>query len=316
MIDSVGNPRDQQNLQRLRRVLENQLNKEARARGVDSQLIRKQYVFALFFKRLFRADEPGWMLLGGNALLIRTGGGRFTRDIDLARDTPWEDPASVLDELQVLTNNGNDLDPFRFRLDRIDPHAEPDAFGYGTATTKIPVTVWLGNRMFDTFVIDITHRRHVHGPVDLLPLSPVIEHETLQSLPRVPVVAVENHLADKICAMYEPHGRNRDRPSTRYRDLADIVRIIQAADIDAGRLTGNLHHEQQRRQIVLPRQLLAPSPQWEKGFATAAKNFAEYPTEYHQLPASLRYAGDCLNPLLSGEITAGRWNARAQVWET
>lgn len=312
MIDSVGNPRDQQNLQRLRRVLENQLNKEARARGVDSQLIRKQYVFALFFKRLFRADEPGWMLLGGNALLIRTGGGRFTRDIDLARDTPWEDPASVLDELQVLTNNGNDLDPFRFRLDRIDPHAEPDAFGYGTATTKIPVTVWLGNRMFDTFVIDITHRRHVHGPVDLLPLSPVIEHETLQSLPRVPVVAVENHLADKICAMYEPHGRNRDRPSTRYRDLADVVRIIQAVDIDAGRLTGNLHHEQQRRQIVLPRQLLAPSPQWEKGFATAAKNFAEY----HQLPASLRYAGDCLNPLLSGEITAGRWNARAQVWET
>lgn len=144
----------------------------------------------------------------------------------------------------------------------------------------------------------------------------MIEHETLQSLPRVPVVAVENHLADKICAMYEPHGRNRDRPSTRYRDLADVVRIIQAVDIDAGRLTGNLHHEQQRRQIVLPRQLLAPSPQWEKGFATAAKNFAEYPTEYHQLPASLRYAGDCLNPLLSGEITAGRWNARAQVWET
>ena len=36
--------------------------------------VRKQYVFTLFFKRLFRTEEVNWMLLGGNALLIRAGG--------------------------------------------------------------------------------------------------------------------------------------------------------------------------------------------------------------------------------------------------
>lgn len=44
----------------------------------------------------------------------------------------------------------------------------------------------------------------------------VIEPETLADLPTVPVVAVENHLDDKIRAMYELHGRNKDQPSTRY----------------------------------------------------------------------------------------------------
>lgn len=221
--------------------------------------MRKQYVFALFFKRFFPGEDHNWMLLGGNALLIRAGGGRFTRDIDLARDTSWEDPEPVKDELQLLVDAGDQLDPFRFELGEIDPHSDPDSFGYGSKTAKITVTVWLGNRAFDTFVIDITNRRHDHGPVDMLPLSPVIEHETLANLPDIPVVAVENHLADKICAMYELHGRNKEEPSTRYRDLADIVRLISSSAIDASRLHEVLGHEQQRRGIVLPQQLHAPS---------------------------------------------------------
>lgn len=44
----------------------------------------------------------------------------------------------------------------------------------------------------------------------------VIEPETLADLPTVPVVAVENHLDDKIRARYELHGRNKDQPSTCY----------------------------------------------------------------------------------------------------
>lgn len=306
--------RNQQNLQRLRKNLANQINTVARGKGVDPQLVRKQYVFALFFKRVFPGDDPTWMLLGGNALLIRAGGGRFTRDIDLARGISWEDPEPVKDELQLLVDAGDQLDPFRFELGEIDPHSDPDSFGYGSKTAKITVTVWLGNRAFDTFVIDITNRRHDHGPVDMLPLSPVIEHETLANLPDIPVVAVENHLADKICAMYELHGRNKEEPSTRYRDLADIVRLISSSAIDAARLHEVLGHEQQRRGIVLPQQLHAPSPRWAEAFPRAAKDFAEYPVTYHHLGASLTYAGACVNPVLSGNISAGRWDPDSQLW--
>lgn len=315
MTHDASSSQNQQNLQRLRKLLANQISAVARGKGVDPQLVRKQYVFALFFKRIFHDDSHSWMLLGGNALLIRAGGGRFTRDIDLARDTSWEDPEPVRDELQALVDSGDQIDPFRFNLDGIDPHSDPDSFGYGSKTAKITVTVWLGNRIFDTFVIDITNRRPAHGPVDMLPLSPVIEHDTLTGLPRIPVVAVENHLADKICAMYELHGRNKDEPSTRYRDLADIVRLIEVSRIDATRLRDVLGHEQQRRRLSLPRQLRAPSPQWESGFSRAAQDFAEYPVAYHQLEASLTYAGSCVNPVLDGAITAGQWDPYSRLWE-
>lgn len=316
MTPNAGSSGNQQNLQRLRKILANQINTVARGKGVDPQLVRKQYVFALFFKRIFHGDDHTWMLLGGNALLIRAGGGRFTRDIDLARDISWEDPEPVKDELQLLVDAGAQLDPFRFELGEIDPHSDPDSFGYGSKTAKITVTVWLGNRVFDTFVIDITNRRHAHGPVDMLPLSPVIEHDTLLDLPRVPVVAVENHLADKICAMYELHGRNNDQPSTRYRDLADIVRLIESSRIDAARLREVLGHEQQRRSISLPQHLHAPSPRWASEFPRAAQDFAEYRADYHQLDVSLTYAGACVNPVLSGEIIAGRWEPTSRSWQT
>lgn len=251
----IGGDQEYRNFQQLRRILANQINTVARGKGVDPQLVRKQYVFALFFKRIFAGDNHNWMLLGGNALLIRTGGGRFTKDVDLARDSDWEEPKLVWAELHELVNgtSSTDLgDPFHFELGAIDPHSDPDSFGYGSKTAKVSVTVWLGNRIFDTFVVDITNRRHIHGPVDVLPLSPVISHESLRNLPQIPVVAVENHLADKICAMFELHGRSRDQTSTRFRDLADIVRLIESSWIDIGRLSEVLWHEQRRRGISLP----------------------------------------------------------------
>lgn len=315
MTREVDENQNRQNLQRLRKILANKITIVARGKGVDPQLVRKQYVFALFFKRLFRTEEVNWMLLGGNALLIRAGGGRFTRDIDLARDTSWEDPAAVKAELQALVNAGTVADPFRFELGELDPNSDFNRFGYGAKTAKITVTVWLGNRIFDTFIIDITNRRHGHGPVDMLPLSPVIEHDTLTDLPDIPVVAVENHLADKICAMYELHGRNGDQPSTRYRDLADIVRLIRSSIIDAARLREVLGHEQQRRGIVLPQQLQPPSSRWAESFPRAAQGFAEYPAEYHQLDVSLTHAGACLNPVLSGKIIAGYWDHVSRSWQ-
>lgn len=69
-------------------------------------------------------------------------------------------------------------------------------------TAKITVTVWLGNRKFDTFFIDLTNLHRVPSRVDMVPLSPVINHDALTDLPRIPVVVVENHLAEKVGRCY------------------------------------------------------------------------------------------------------------------
>lgn len=74
-------------LARLNQSLAGKLRNEAQRRKVPADLVRKQYVFTLFLSRIFDVEpQPPWVLLGGNALMIRTGGGRFTTDIDLAKE--------------------------------------------------------------------------------------------------------------------------------------------------------------------------------------------------------------------------------------
>lgn len=285
----------------------------AKTRGTHPDNIRHQYVFALLFKRLFSPATDTWMLLGGNALLIRTGGGRFTQDIDLARSTPWNSPEEVATELRALASRDVDTDPFRFEIRGVAAHNEIDPYGYGATTLKATVTVLLGAAEFHTFTIDITTRRHVDGPVDVVQPTPVIDHETLRGIPSVPTVPVENHLADKICALYELHGRTRT-PSTRYRDLADIVRIIKELDFDASRLTEMLRHETGRRRLILPHAIKPPSPAWEREFPKQARTFADYPEKLYPLHASLHVATKCLNVILDGSRLQGNWNHVSATW--
>lgn len=188
----------------------------------------------LLFKRMFGEEDTGqWMVLGGNALLLRTSRGRFTDDIDLSHADDWEDTDVLLAELREI--GVRDVgDAIQFEFTHADLRNRADQFGYGTQAVRIHARALLANRVFEPFTVDVTLRRHVAGPVDHIQPVPVIDDETLSDLPEIPVVPVENHLADKVCGMYELHRGGK--PSTRYRDLADIVRIASDLQISAGRL--------------------------------------------------------------------------------
>ncbi|MCG7310984.1 nucleotidyl transferase AbiEii/AbiGii toxin family protein [Brachybacterium sp. ACRRE] len=294
----------------LRASLNSLLTNEARRRGVTVEVVRKQYIFAVFFRRVFARENTGWMLLGGNALLIRTGGGRFTRDIDLARESGWESPEELLTELRDLITGGP-ADGFRFEVTGMLEHDRTDAYGYGTATSKIGVRSFLGAVPFEPFSIDVSVRRHIEGPVDHIAPMRVIDHPSLTALPLIPTVPVENHLADKICAMYEPHESG---VSTRYRDLADIVRIIKDLRFDAGRLDELLEHESRRRRIQRPLMMTSPGNRWATEYENAARDFAEFPVELRSLDASLAYTSGCLTDVLARHRRAGTWDPEAQAW--
>ena len=170
---------------------------------------------------------------------------------------------------------------------------------------------YLGRSLFEGFSIDLTLRRHVDSPVDHVALRPVIHHPTLENLPTVPTTPLENHLADKVCALYEKHANG---PSNRYRDLADIVRILEAGRIDAARLRVVLAREQQRRKMLLPNSMRAPSDAWTKEFPAQAKEFAEYPPALYSLDASLDVIRPCLDPILAGTRNSGLWDPLVQEW--
>jgi hypothetical protein len=307
-------PLTQLEANRLRQSLGARLASEARSRGVAADPVRKQYIFTIFLSRIFQDATAPWVLLGGNALLIRTGGGRFTQDIDLAREAPWASPEDVLSELQRLSSRPHYGDPFEFELYSVTTHRQADPYGYGTETVKVRARALLGGQEFESFSIDLTTRRHIDAAVDQVPLTPIIDHDTLRDLPSVPTVPVEHHLADKICALYERHGPDGDEASTRYRDLADIVRIVAALPFGAARLTTVLEREAGRRQLTLPNKILAPSEDWATGFSRAARAFAEYPRDYRDLHAALTFCSTCLDEILSGERTSGTWNPHDRSW--
>jgi len=281
---------------------------------VTADVVRKQYIFTIFLSRIFQDDTAPWVLLGGNALLIRIGGGRFTQDVDLARQTPWTSLDDAAAELRLLSSRPHRDDPFEFDLHSAELHADADPFGYGAETEKIKATALLAGQEFERFSIDLTTRRHVDGAVDSVPLKPIIDHETLRELPAVPTTPIENHLAEKICALYERHGAGGAKASTRHRDLADIVRIVGAIPFDAARLALVLEREAGRRRMSLPSMVEAPSAEWATGFPRAAGGYAEYPREFWDLPAALAFCGNCLNEVLDGRRTSGRWDPGDRAW--
>ncbi len=84
---------------------------------------------------------------------------------------------------------------------------------------KLVITAFLGNKEFQRFKIDLVVSSNMTQQPDIIaPLSPV----KIPGLPVYPyrVYAVVDHLADKIAAMVEQHN---GQPSSRYRDLVDIV---------------------------------------------------------------------------------------------
>lgn len=60
-----------------------------------------------------------------------------------------------------------------------------------------------------------------------------------------------DHVADKVCATIESHG-DGTRPSTRFKDLVDLVAIVAVARIESGAQMYALRSEAERRGLELP----------------------------------------------------------------
>lgn len=66
--------------------------------------------------------------------------------------------------------------------------------------------------------------------------TPVAALPGLPELPEITVYPLADQGADKLCAMYEQHGVT-GIPSSRFRDLHDLVLILQTYELDASLLS-------------------------------------------------------------------------------
>jgi predicted nucleotidyltransferase component of viral defense system len=266
--------------------------------------LSREFLLQRFLARVFTSPDSMWVLKGGTGLLMRLPGSRHSQDLDLFHRTAnLETAVEELHEIAALSG----LDQYRFVL------SEPVSMTGGVEGATIKVTVYLGVQEVGAFPIDLSTQLELVAGIDTLNVEPIIEIDDVAPLPPFRIYPLPDQIADKICAMYSTYGQQQG-PSTRYRDLADLVTIITATTFDAAATRKALDAESRRRGIELPPTMQLPAPSWTTGYKTAVRQFAALPPALHDVDAALEFTAICLNPLLAGEIVSGSWSSRAATW--
>lgn len=242
--------------------LTQRIRNAASSEGIPPVRLRNRIAFERVLARL--AISEVWVLKGGFSLEVRLGlNARATKDLDLLRLGPAI--ASSLD-LQDALDEALEVDLgdrfiFRVRLPR--PMRVEDA----------EPSTW-------RTVIEVTYAEVEYGVVTLdvvtLPASaPTYSLEQLRIDPAVvgdtfdmTALDIHRHAAEKFHAFARIYAH--ERPSSRVKDLVDLVLLAESGLIDDARLGTALHSVFAERYTPLPQKLPDPPGAWAEPFAALA----------------------------------------------
>ncbi|MBI0316875.1 nucleotidyl transferase AbiEii/AbiGii toxin family protein [Streptomyces javensis] len=269
------------------------------------------FYFNRLSARVFTADPDGWLIKGGQALLVRyEGAARLSRDIDLQCVSPHhtvEEAASLLKEAVAV-----DLGDFlRFVPTKFVEHSDE---GRGGAQS---FAVYLGARKAADIKVDLVVGRTLAGRPETRTLKSAVDLEWPVDWPQVRLYPVIDHVADKICAMYERHGPKGQHGSNRYRDLADLLLITQQETIEGQEAHQALHREADRRRalglsVALPEAFESPGPDWPTRYPEQASLVLGL-VGCHTFPEAAQAAASFVDPLFDGSVR-GTWNPQVAAW--
>ena len=279
-----------------RRSLEDRLKKEAKLRGRPLEELRREFLFQRFLALLFSGPEARWVLKGGASLLMRLADARSSKDLDLLR-LDEVDPEDAIAELRELTAP-REGDYLTFVI------GGKVSYSGANPVVTISVTAYIGAQ-YGSFPIDLATELHLLSAPERIRPTPAVEVPGLSELPEIVVYPLPDQVADKLCAMYELYG-DRQSPSSRYRDLIDLVLIVSTCELEAGPVVRALDSEGKRRKMQLPHEMLSPAPNWPEGYRAYARK-TKIDDTFHEMEAALQHVGSCLNPLLGGSRREGHW---------
>lgn len=287
----------------LRRAINDRITREAQARKRPKAELHREFFMQRLLAKVFRDPAGAWILKGGTGLLVRLPGARHSEDLDLLHPQTSLDQA--FEELRGLVEVTGPRDRFTFRL--AVRERQEDVW-------KLHATPYLGAHGLQHFPIDLTAGRQLVGEIDRVAPQQIIEIDDLDPPPAFSCYPLADQIADKLAAMYEFHGPDR-RPSTRWRDLADLLLIIDNFAFDAASTCTALDKQRECREALeLPAAVHAPGPRWEAEYPQLAAATI-LPAALHRLDEALTVLGRCVNPLLNGELTEGRWNPESSTWD-
>lgn len=285
----------------------------SRLTGVPTGELIERYYHRRLLARVFHADSDGWVLKGGQALLVRWPKARYSTDVDLLRVS---EDATVDGAVEALLAAASiELDD-HLRFDHHDTSHETAA---NRPSRKVRFKVMFGLRQLATVSVDVV-AAELH-PVGRLTVEQLTAPFAIDSSPwpEIRMWPLEDHVADKIAAMYERH-RERLLPSTRFKDLVDLVLIACNSTLDGATTHRALHAEVRRRtsagtHLLLPAEFAVPDASWTAGYRAAAGKTTELSAEHRTLDGVLPLADAFITPLLQERPPSGVWKVDRLRWE-
>jgi hypothetical protein len=178
--------------------------------------------------------------------------------------------------------------------------------------SRISVVAYIGVAEFARFHVDLVAGIQMTAePDEVAPLvsveMPGLSRGVYRAYP------VPDHIADKICAIFETHEQGgRAVQSTRYRDLADLAIFAHTQWISADSIERALSAEVRRRGLILPSRLGTPEgPGWRAGYARVVRDAPL--VKERDLDAAIETVRKFIEPVLSRDAT-GVWNPDRLEW--
>jgi len=282
-----------------RRALTDRLRAAAVTGEWDLPQLQRQFAYDRLLARLYASDEA-WVVKGATALIARGIAVRSTIDIEIYRERTLAEAEADLREAV-----GRDIDDwFAFRL------------GLGRSVNdgsgvRNKVEASIGATPWAWFHIDLvgSDLAMTGRPDDVPSIARIDMPQVQQNGYRAYPLA--DHIADKVCAVLQRYG-DSELPSTRFKDLVDLVAIVSASLVDADAVAKALHSEADRRGLLLPRSFDVPDRDlWTRDYAAEASRSSLRRTE--TLDEALAEVGGFIDPILSGTAN-GRWDSDAHEW--
>lgn len=277
--------------------------KQDRSRNVGNMI--RQACFDRFLCRVFSdGANSEWVLKGGTGMLARIPSTRATLDVDLYRNGFTLDQA--LEDLRRLI--AVDLgDHFRFIYDShvgaVEGQAQPYTDGY-----RITFIPYLGVKKLSSFHVDLAIGAGVTAPIE------TITPANRLHLPRLVTTdyrlyPIVDQIADKVCATMTTYN---GAPSSREKDLVDLVVITTTQPLDAASLATAIDIERRRRRLEFFTHFTVPTT-WGRSYTKTARTIPAC-DNYQAIDAATTLVQRLLDPVLNGDLTEGTWDPMQQAW--
>ena len=289
------------------RALEMAVKEAARKSPMDTNAAIEGFYFHRLLVRIFAGGESPFVLKGGHGMLARTLDARRTRDIDIA--TNELDIGAALQELSMLVSR--DMDDFlSYEVTGCGQIKTGDRYRDGYS---VDVSVSFGGRSIRSISIDLVSDEVECGRPEYLTPADRLEIDGLPVCD-YPVYPVEAAMVDKLCGIMECHD---GRPSSRVKDLVDLVVYVTHELVDSDELSACLRRERAVRGITLPASFRLPEG-WTDSYGGLYGRLVSQTSARDAFPTmddAANIASRMFDPVLDGTCEGMRWDPSSTSWK-